>query len=186
MDACIFCMIVKGEAPSRILYEDEVMLAFMVRLFVWWALEGAVALNPTLNEREENGMIKAVDIKAELAGRPVLDGRGKDTTVAEAQEAFAILAPFRDGSIFAGSFSGESPWERHQNGDELVHILDGGTTLTIMTDNGPQSFTMTAGMMIVVPQGHWHRFYAPDRVTVLTATPQPTDHIFVEDPRTVA
>src|SRR4029077_16856510 len=40
-----------------------------------------------------------------------------------------------------------------KSGDELVHILDGGTTLTIMTDDGPQSFEMTAGMMIVVPQG---------------------------------
>gem|GEM_PF-231136 len=186
MDACIFRKTVKGEAPSRLLNEDEVMLACTVRLFVWWALEGAMALHLALHEREENGMIKAVDIKAELAGRPVLSGRSKDTTAAEAKEAFAVLAPFRDGGIFAGSFSGESPWERHQNGDELVHILDGATTLTIMTANGPQSFTMTAGMIIVVPQGHWHRFHAPDRVTVLTATPQPTDHTFSEEPRTVA
>ena len=130
-------------------------------------------------------MIKAVDIKAELAGRPVLHGRGKETTEAEDRAAFAVLARFGDGSIFAGTFSGESPWERHQNGDELVHILDGATTFTVMTDSGPQSFEMTRGMIIVVPQGHWHRFHAPDRVTVLTATPQPTDHTFAADPRTV-
>ena len=131
-------------------------------------------------------MIRAVDIKAELAGRPVLQGRDEKTTEAEAKAAFAVLAPFRDGSIFAGSFSGESPWERHRNGDELVQILDGATTLTIMTDDGPQSFAMTAGMMIVIPQGHWHRFHAPDQVTVLTATPQPTDHALAADPRTGA
>jgi mannose-6-phosphate isomerase-like protein (cupin superfamily) len=130
-------------------------------------------------------MIKSVDIKAELAGRPVLSGRDRETTEAEARAAFAVLAPFRDGSIFAGSFSGESPWERHRNGDELVHILDGATTLTIITDDGPRSFEMTAGMLIVVPQGHWHRFHAPDRVTVLTATPQPTDHTSAADPRTL-
>ena len=130
-------------------------------------------------------MLKAVDIKAELAGRPVLRGRDQDTTEAEAKGAFAVLAPFRDGSIFAGSFSGESPWERHRKGDELVHILDGAATLTIMTDTGPQSFAMTAGMLIVVPQGHWHRFHAPDGVTVLTATPQPTDHTAAADPRTI-
>jgi mannose-6-phosphate isomerase-like protein (cupin superfamily) len=110
----------------------------------------------------------------------------KNTTEAEAKGAFAVLAPFRDGSIFAGSFSGESPWERHRKGDELVHILDGAATLTIMTDTGPQSFAMSAGMLIVVPQGHWHRFHAPDGVTVLTATPQPTDHTAAADPRTVA
>jgi mannose-6-phosphate isomerase-like protein (cupin superfamily) len=131
-------------------------------------------------------MIRPVDIKAELAGRPVLRGRDENTSEADARAAFAALAPFRDGSIFAGSFSGESPWERHRNGDELVQILAGATTLTIMTDDGPRSFAMTAGMLIVVPQGHWHRFHAPDQVTVLTATPQPTDHTRAADPRTVA
>ena len=130
-------------------------------------------------------MIKAVDIKAELAGRPVLHGRSTATTEAEAKAAFAVLAPFRDGSIFAGSFSGDSSWERHRNGDELVQILNGAATLTIMTEGGPQTFALRAGMLIVVPQGHWHRFHVPDEVTVLTATPQPTDHTSAEDPRGV-
>lgn len=129
-------------------------------------------------------MIKAVDIKAELAGVSVLRGRSSQTTAAESKAAFAVLAPFRDGSIFAGSFSGESPWERHQQGDELVHVLDGAATLTIMTADGPQAFALTAGMLIVVPQGHWHRFHVPDGVTVLSATPQPTDHTAAADPRT--
>jgi mannose-6-phosphate isomerase-like protein (cupin superfamily) len=128
-------------------------------------------------------VIRAVDIKAELAGRPMLRGRSTQTPAATANAAFAVLAPFRDGSIFAGRFSGETPWERHRNGDELVQILDGTATLTIMTDGGPQSFTLTAGMLIVVPLGHWHRFHAPDGATVLSATPQPTDHTAVADPR---
>ena len=83
-------------------------------------------------------MIKVVDIRAELAGRPVLRGRSVDTPADDAKAAFVVLAPFRDGSIFAGSFSGETPWERHQKGDELVHILEGAATLTVMTDNGPE------------------------------------------------
>jgi mannose-6-phosphate isomerase-like protein (cupin superfamily) len=129
-------------------------------------------------------MIKAVDIKAELAGLRVLEGRSTATPEAEARAAFAVLAPFGNGSIFAGSFSGDSPWERHRNGDELVQILEGSTTLTIMTDDGPQAFEMSAGMLIVVPQGHWHRFQGPGLVTLLSATPQPTDHSSAEDPRT--
>ncbi len=129
-------------------------------------------------------MIKAVNIKDELAQRPVLRGRGPDTTEAEADAAFTTLAPFRDGGIFAGSFEGNSPWERHPD-DELVHILRGSTTLTIMTDAGPQPFSLTEGMLIVVPKRHWHRFEAPEGVTVLTATPRPTDHTYAEDPRTV-
>lgn len=125
--------------------------------------------------------IDAIDIRAELAGRPVLHARTKDTPDAEARAAFAVLAPFGDGSIFAGSFSGESKWERHGKGDELVHVLDGAATLTIVTADGPRSLELRAGMLVVVPQGHWHRFVAPHRVTVLTATPQPTEHT-TEDP----
>ncbi len=43
--------------------------------------------------------------------------------------------------------------------------------------------TLKAGMLTVVPQGCWHRFHAPHGVTLLTVTPQPTDHSTAEDPR---
>jgi quercetin dioxygenase-like cupin family protein len=128
-------------------------------------------------------MVKAVDIEAELAGLTVLDARSPETTPEEEAAAFATLAPFRDGAVFAGSFAGESPWERHPKGDEIVHVLKGATTLTILMDDGPQVLEMSAGMLTVVPQGRWHRFHAPDGVTVLTATPQPTEHSNAEDPR---
>ncbi len=128
-------------------------------------------------------MVKAVDIEATLAGLPVLRERGAGTPEDEVDAAFATLADFRDGGIFAGSFVGESPWERHGKGDELVHILSGKTTLTVLTDDGPQVLEMKGGMLAVVPQGCWHRFHAPDGVTVLTATPRPTDHSTAEDPR---
>jgi len=128
-------------------------------------------------------MIKVIDINAELAGRAMLRGRSADTPGAQVQAAFAALAPFRDGSVFVGRFSGDTPWERHQKGDELVQVLDGAATLTIMTDDGPRSFELRAGMLIVVPQGHWHRFDSPEGVTVLSATPQPTDHSRAADPR---
>jgi uncharacterized cupin superfamily protein len=128
-------------------------------------------------------IVKAVDIQAELAARPVLRARRPDTPEDEAAEAFTTLATFRDGGVFAGSFSGESAWERHTKGDELVHVLWGETTLTVLTDDGPQVLEMKTGMLTVVPQGCWHRFHAPDGVTVLTATPRPTDHSTAEDPR---
>jgi len=120
--------------------------------------------------------VKPVDIASALDGLPVLDGRTPETSAAEADAAFATLARFRDGGIFAGSFSGESPWERHPKGDELVHILKGAATLTVLMDDGPRVLEMRAGMLTVVPRGRWHRFQAPDGVTVLTATPQPTEH----------
>lgn len=128
-------------------------------------------------------MVKAVDIQATLAGLPVLQGRSTDTPEEEVSEAFATLAEFGNGGIFAGSFAGESPWERHSKGDELVHVLAGETTLTVLTDEGSQVLEMKAGMLTVVPRGCWHRFNAPGGVTVLTATPLPTDHSNADDPR---
>ena len=128
-------------------------------------------------------MVKAVHIETELARLPVLRGRTPDTPLEEEDEAFATLAEIGEGGVFAGSFEGDSPWERHPKGDELVHILAGETRLTLLTDEGPQVLVMTAGMLTVVPQGCWHRFHAPAGVTVLTVTPQPTDHSTAEDPR---
>jgi mannose-6-phosphate isomerase-like protein (cupin superfamily) len=130
--------------------------------------------------------MKPVDIQAELAKLTFLRDRGPRTSEAEARAAFASLAAFGDGKIFVGSFSGESKWERHGRGDELVYILDGNTALTVMGPDGPQRFELSAGMLTVVPQGQWHRFHSRDGVTVLTATPLPTDHTDAEDPRTLA
>jgi hypothetical protein len=109
---------------------------------------------------------RAVDIKAELAGRPVLHNRTRHTSESDAEAAFATLAPFHGGGIFAGSF-----------------FLDGATTLTIIIDDEPQVFEMTGGMLVVVPRGCWHRFQSQEGVTVLTMTPQPTEHTVKEDPR---
>lgn len=130
-------------------------------------------------------MPEAVDIQKVLDGLTPLDARRPDTTAEEADAAFATLAPLGDGGVFAGSFTGNSPWERHRQGDELVHVLAGWTRLFIMMEDGPEELRLDGGMLTVVPRGRWHRFEAPDGVTVLTVTPQPTDHTDAEDPRTV-
>lgn len=128
--------------------------------------------------------IKVVDIKAELAPLTPLKMRGEQTTEEQAAAAFAELSPFRDGGIFAGTFQGDSGWEIHPKGDEIVQILDGATSLTILIEGGEEILQLSAGMLVVVPPNCWHRFNAPDSVTVMTATPQPTEHTFADDPRT--
>ena len=134
-------------------------------------------------------MVTIVDIKGTVGKMPMLRGRRPETTEAERQQsgAFVRLAPFRDGNIFSAKFSGNAAWERHPNGDELVQIVDGATTLHIMTDDGPQSHVLKAGMVAIVPQNTWHRFEAPDGVGLMTATPQPTEHLTfaIDDPRTL-
>ncbi len=128
-------------------------------------------------------MVKAVDIEAALAPLPVLEARSPETTEEEADGHFATLAEYEAGGVFAGSFEGVSPWERHPNGDELVQILRGAARVTILTGDGPVALDMRAGMLTVVPRNMWHRFEAPGGVTVMTMTPQPTVHTSAEDPR---
>jgi mannose-6-phosphate isomerase-like protein (cupin superfamily) len=136
---------------------------------------------------KENTVITIKDLKGELGKLRTLEGRTPETPESAREGAFARLANYRDGGIFAAKFSGESSWERHPNGDEIVQIVEGATTLHLMTEGGPQSFALTEGMIAIVPQGTWHRFVAPDGVGLVTATPQPTQHLTVaiDDPRTL-
>ena len=128
-----------------------------------------------------------LDLNAEFAKLKMLRGRTPDTPEAERKGAFARLAPYRDSAINVAKFSGEGPWERHINGDEIVQVVDGTATMYIMFEDGPQSFALRAGMVVIVPQGNWHRFEAPDGVSLMTTTPQPTQHltVAVDDPRTL-
>jgi len=107
-------------------------------------------------------VLTILDITAEFAKLKMLRGRTPETPEAERQGAFARLAPYRDSAINVAKFSGEGPWERHVNGDEIVQVVDGSTTFHIMTDDGPQSHVLKAGMVVIVPQGKWHRFEARD------------------------
>ena len=131
-------------------------------------------------------MVKTIDLGCDLAGLVKLEGRGPHTTEEEAQASFMKLADFRDGGLFAASFSGSSGWERHMKGDEIVQIVDGATRLDILVGDEIESHQLTAGMLLVVPQGCWHQFVSEHGVKVMTATPQPTEHLHVDDPRTLS
>ena len=131
-------------------------------------------------------MITVHDLGTELGKLTMLDGRTPTSTAAERETSSARLAPYRDGAIFITKFSGTGAWERHPQGDEIVQILDGETILRLMTSEGLRSLRLKAGMMAIVPQSMWHQFESAHGVSVMTATPQPTDHIRadVDDPRT--
>jgi mannose-6-phosphate isomerase-like protein (cupin superfamily) len=137
----------------------------------------------------EGRMVTIVDVKGETAKLDMLKGRRPDMTEADRKgtNAFATLTPFRDGNIFAAKFSGNGAWERHPNGDELVQVVDGTTQLHIIIDDRKETHELRAGMLVVVPQGAWHRFEAPEGVCLMTATPKPTEHLTVDvaDPRTL-
>ena len=124
----------------------------------------------------------AAHILETIAGLETFHGRRPDTPVSDLNNTFATLAQTDKVGVYAGSFDGESAWERHRNGDELVNVLRGQTHLTILTDDGPTELDMKAGMVTIVPQGCWHKFRAPGGVTVMTMTAGPTDHFAGETP----
>lgn len=99
----------------------------------------------------------------------------------EGEEAFDALADYRDGGVFIAYYAGKSEWERHP-GDELVHVLEGETTIYLLNDSEETPVSLSAGELIVVPEGIWHRFDTPNGVKVMTVTPQPTEHS-IDKPR---
>ncbi len=128
-------------------------------------------------------MVKAVSVPEELSKLRPLRNRNAQTSPEEEEGTFAKLGTLGNADMFTGSFDGQSPWERHPNGDELVQVFAGETTLTILSDDGEDVLHMTPGMLTVVPQGRWHRFTAPKGVSLMTATPLPTEHSDADDPR---
>ena len=94
------------------------------------------------------------------------------------------VAQYRDGGIFIVHYAGSSQWERHQQGDEFVMVVDGATTMTLFIDGQEQSVQLGASQFVVVPQGVWHRFDTPEAAKIMTITPQPTDHM-LEHPSTL-
>lgn len=126
----------------------------------------------------------AISITEALADLPMLEGRRSETPEQEIAAAFTALSDYDDNArIFTGSFSGQGAWERHCMGDELVQVIAGETTLTILSEAGEDSLDLRAGMLAVVPKGQWHRFQSPGGVSLMTITPQPTEHSLAEDPR---
>lgn len=98
------------------------------------------------------------------------------TPLTESVEHFATLADYRDGGIFLAYYAGNSEWERHPVGDEIVMVLEGSTVMTLLEDGVEVKHRLGPNQLIIVPQNTWHRFETPNSVKVMTVTPQPTDH----------
>lgn len=93
-----------------------------------------------------------------------------------AESAFSDVAPYRDGVISVGYYSGNSEWERHPNGDEIVVVVEGITTLVLLVNGEQRGIALGPRELIVVPQCCWHRFEGSTQLKVMSVTPQPTEH----------
>ena len=108
-------------------------------------------------------------INALINRTPIYNGNGDG-------DGFLSLADYRDGGIFLAHYAGNSEWERHSKGDEMVVVVEGETTLILLHNGEEIGHSMSQGMLLVVPQNMWHRFESPQLVKIMTITPQPTDH----------
>lgn len=119
---------------------------------------------------------RSISISSAFEALSYLPDRTPLTSDDDAKDAFAMLADYRDGAIFIAHYAGDSQWERHGNGDEIVMVLEGETNLILLLDAVEQPNRLRANEFLVVPQNVWHRFESPLGVKVLSVTPQPTDH----------
>jgi mannose-6-phosphate isomerase-like protein (cupin superfamily) len=92
------------------------------------------------------------------------------------ERAFAKLSEYRDGAVYVGFYSGDSEWERHPIGDEIVLVLDGSTTVIVRSNGEDRPTSLMRDDLFVVPANTWHRFSGSSKLKVMTITPQPTDH----------
>ena len=97
------------------------------------------------------------------------------------------LGNHNEDNVGLGRYSGQSPWERHTNGDELLYVVDGEVEIEALRDDATVRGTLRAGSLFVVPNGVWHRLTGQPSVTILFVSPPETGAERTrEDPRGVA
>jgi mannose-6-phosphate isomerase-like protein (cupin superfamily) len=117
-----------------------------------------------------------ISITAAFSRVSFLVNRTPETSEAEAEGVFAMLSEYRDGGVFIGHYAGNSKWERHENGDEIVFVVEGETTLILLVDGKEIPNTLGSSELLVVPKNTWHRFETSKAVKIMAVTPQPTEH----------
>lgn len=101
-----------------------------------------------------------------------------------AEMDFKEIAAFNDGTIgIFRSGPGVSPWEYHPDHDEILYVLDGAVTITVMDEREATDVLVDKGSLLVVPRGHWHRHTVHELLVELYVTPGQTRHSMAEDPR---
>jgi quercetin dioxygenase-like cupin family protein len=128
--------------------------------------------------------LAAHDVRAALHDLPEL-AITRATTDAEADAAVRTLTTLGPATVGVMRYSGLTPWERHPDGDELLHVLDGEVDVTVLADEGTRHVIVPAGSIFVCPRGLWHRQLPRPSVTMLYGTPSRTTEVsWADDPRT--
>jgi mannose-6-phosphate isomerase-like protein (cupin superfamily) len=83
------------------------------------------------------------------------------------------LGSFDADTVGIGRYvPGSSPWERHNNGDELLLVTDGEVQIEVLEHDGDSRVELLReGNLFVVPKGLWHRLTASSHVNILYVSP---------------
>src|SRR6266566_3775258 len=113
----------------------------------------------------------------------VLRGLSADDIALKHGDPSRFVATFNNCAVGAVRFSGQPPWERHPDGDELLHVIEGELELTLLTPEGRVQVAVPAGSVFIVPRGLWHRSRTRGVVAMLFATPTKNGEVsFADDP----
>ncbi len=98
--------------------------------------------------------------------------------------AFTQFASFNDagfGVFRVASSPGPGPWEMHPDTDELLHVLEGSVRVEVYRPDADNDVVaLSAGELVVVPRGYWHRHV--DAVDLVEMFHTPGESLHTDDP----
>jgi len=113
----------------------------------------------------------------------ILEGTSEEEMSLQRGDPSRIVGKLNHCLLGAVRFSAQGPWERHPDGDELLHVLEGELELTLLAPEGRVEVTVSEGSVFVVPRGLWHRSRPRGVAAMLFATPTRDGEIsFADDP----
>lgn len=130
----------------------------------------------------DNYDMKSFDIQTALKSLGTFE-INEGTTGDEASAAMKIFGSFNKCMIGMVSFSGSTPWERHQD-DELLQILEGEVDVIVLAEDEVRKVTLHSGSVFIVPRGLWHNQSSNQGVKLIFITSQEGNETSsAEDPR---
>lgn len=110
-----------------------------------------------------------------------------DMSEKDGMEAITVLGHCNGSLMGLVRFSGQTSWERHPEGDELLHVISGATNITLLSDEGSIHYLAKAGAAVLIPRGLWHSQRPDPEVTLMFVTPSAgSERSTEEHPRTRA
>ena len=93
-----------------------------------------------------------------------------DIDAVSAARCMELLGSFNGSAMGLVSFEGETGWECHPAGDELLYYLEGEAQIRLITETGEVTRTVRKGDVAQIPKGLWHtqRTISPVRLFFIT------------------